>query len=123
MSRSGVTQWKQAELIEAVKAQVTRGMEDAAKLVEVDARHRLLRIRQPDFGQGYRRVLALYRLKSSVKSEARAVEARIGIPPGEKGGDYGFFIEVGSRTAPAHPWLRPALLENLKDVLRLVGGK
>lgn len=123
MSRSGVVQWRQKELIEAVATQVTADMETAAKVVEVDARQRLLRIREPAFGQAYRRVLALFRLTSVVQRAGDVIEARIGIPRGEKGGDYGYWIEVGSATAPAHPWLRPALLHNLKRILALIGGR
>ena len=123
MSRSGVTEWKQRELVEAIAAQVTENMEAAAKVVEVDARHRLLAIRDPEFGRGYRRMLALYRLTSFVKRAGNAIEAQIGIPKGEKGGDYGFWIEVGSKTAAAHPWLRPALATNLRTIMALLGGK
>lgn len=123
MSRTGVTEWKAAELKEALAVAVTARMEDAAKLVEVDARSRLLRIRDPEFGLGYRKVLALYRLKSVVRRVGNVIEGMIGIPPGAKGGDYGYYIETGSRTAPAHPWLRPALLTNLKTIMQLLGGR
>jgi hypothetical protein len=35
----------------------------------------------------------------------------------------GFYIETGSTTAPAHPWLRPALLTNLRNIVALLGGR
>ena len=97
-------------------------MEAAAKVVETDARHRMLSIKEPEFGRGYRRVLALYRLKSIVKRDKKDIVALIGIPRGEKGGSYGYYIEIGSRTAPAHPWLRPALLTNIKTIIQLLKG-
>ena len=123
MSRSGVAEWKAEALIAAVKAQVESGMEEATKVVEVDARHRLLAIREPEFGQGYRRVLALFRLKSVVKRTAREIVGTVGIPAGDKGDSYGFYIETGSRTAGAQPWLRPALLTNLATIKQLLGAK
>jgi len=122
VSRSGVVEWRQRDVVEAVKAAVTDRLETAAKVVESDARHNLLRVREPEFGVAYRRVLALYRLTYVVKAMGQAIEAKIGIPKGEKGGDYGFWIEVGSKTAPAHPWLRPALVRNLKNVIGLLSG-
>ena len=123
MSRSGVAEWKAEALIAAVKAQVESGMEEATKVVEVDARHRLLAVREPEFGRAYRRVLALYRLKSKVLTGHREVLGAVGIPAGDKGDSYGFYIETGSRTAGAQPWLRPALLTNLATIKNLLGAK
>lgn len=116
----GIDQWRQAELIEEVAAFVEGNMETAAKVVEVDARRRLLKISEPEWGAAYRKLLALYRLTSIVERTGMTVEAGIGMPPGKKGSSYGFYIETGSRTAPAHPWLRPALLNNLHTILGLL---
>lgn len=121
MSRSGVSEWHAHVIVEAVADEVELRMEDAAKLVEMDARHRLLSIRDPEFGQGYRRVLALYRLTSQVKRTRDSIVGSIGIPRGDKGDSYGFYIETGSRTAGAQPWLRPALWENLETIRELLG--
>ena len=123
MSGSGITEGRAKELIEQIAAATVDNMEDAAKVVEIDARHRMLSISDPAFGTGYRRVLALYRLKSIVQRAGNVIEGSIGIPPGQKGGSYGFWIEVGSKTAPAHPWLRPALLTNLQTIKKLLGAK
>jgi len=116
-----ITRWRQREVIEEITAQVESDLEIAAKVVEVDARRRLLKIHDPEWGRGYRKLLALYRLTSFVQRSRGAVEAGIGIPPG-KTGDLGFWIEVGSKTAAAHPWLRPALLTNLENIMALLGG-
>lgn len=118
-----ITEWRSREVVEAVRAEVTSNMEAAAKVVEVDARRRLLAIREPEFGRAYRRVLALFRLTSFVTSDSNVIEGKIGIPAGEKGSDYGYWIETGSKSAPAQPWLRPALLTNLRDIIALLGGK
>jgi hypothetical protein len=113
---SHIDQWRQREVIEEVADQVISDMETAGKVVEVDARRRLLRIQDPEFGRKYRRVLAMFRLTSFVRRTGSTIEALVGIPKGERGGDYGFWIEVGSKTAAAQPWLRPALLTNLRRI-------
>jgi len=120
---SGVTEWRQREVFEAIAAEVQETMEIATKVVETDARRRLIRIREPQRRGKYRLVLALYRLTSFVRREGKAIVGKVGIPVGEKGGDYGFWIEIGSKTAPANPWLRPALVENLRNIVALLGGK
>jgi hypothetical protein len=121
---SAITEWRQRQVVEAVQDYLATGMEAAAHMVEVDARSRLLRIVEPAFGRAYRQLLALGRLTSGVVVEPGvAVEGLIGIPKGEKGGDYGFWIEIGSKSKAAQPWLRPALMNNLKDILRLLAGK
>jgi len=120
---TSIVEWNERKIIAAVKTEVAANMEIAAAVVEVDARRRLLAIVEPEFGRAYRRVLALYRLISRVVVEENAVEGQIGIPPGKEGGDYGFWIEVGSHTYAAQPWLRPALVENFKDILKLLAGR
>lgn len=117
---STITEWNQTEVIAAVRAQVAEQLATAGKIVEVDARRRLLGIKTPEFGHTYRQALARYRLTSYVAAERNAITAYIGIPRGPKGGDYGFWIEIGSRKYAAHPWLRPALLNNLQDIRRLL---
>lgn len=118
-----IAKWRPNVVVEAIKDELVENMELACKVVEVDARRRLLAIQDPKFGRGYRRILAMFKLTSSVEVENRAVVGHVGIPKGEKGGDYGFWIEIGSRTAPAHPWLRPALLNNKREILKLLGGQ
>ena len=115
--------WDAKRVTREIADEVEATLEVAGKVVEVDARRRMLAIREPERGRGYRRVLALYRLTSAVVRTSWEIAVEIGIPKGKKGGDYGFWIEVGSRTAPAHPWLRPALLTNLKGIMGLFGGR
>ena len=117
---SMIREWRQREVIEEIMVQVESSLEVAAKMVEVDARRRLLAIHDPEWGRGYRKLLALFRLISFVERDSKAVEASIGMT-GRKEGWLGFYIEVGSKTAPAHPWLRPALLTNLESILALLG--
>jgi hypothetical protein len=41
---------------------------------------------------------------------------------GKMSSHYGFYIEMGSSKFPAHPWLRPALLQNLQNIRRILGS-
>lgn len=116
---SVIREWRQREVIEEIMIQVEADLATAAKVVEVDARRRLLAIHDPEWGRGYRKLLALFRLISFVERDGMVVEAGIGMT-GRKEGWLGFYIEVGSKTAPAHPWLRPALLTNLDNILALL---
>lgn len=120
---TGVVQWRQKEVIEAVKKRVADDMAIAVKVVAVDASGRLKAIDEPKFGRYYRWILAMHRLTSFVEVKAKEIVGRVGIPRGKKGGDYGFYIEMGSKTAAAHPWLRPALIHNLKKIVGILGGE
>lgn len=119
-----IDRWDQDAVIEQIADEVESNMEIAVKAVEVDARKRLLSIGDPGWGAGYRRLVA-YRLTSFVNRDARAIVGAVGVPPDPKSGTpyMGFYIETGSTTAPAHPWLRPALLTNVRNILQLLGGK
>ena len=117
-----ISEWKQKQVVEEIKNFVATNMEAAAGVVEMDARRRLLSIVEPAFGRAYRRLLALGKLTSRVVVEEHVVEGQIGIPSGEKGSDYGWWIEVGSKAKAAQPWLRPALLQNFKEIIRLLTG-
>lgn len=120
---STIQVWRQREVVEEIAGYVQENMQTAAKVVEVDARRRMLKIKDPEWGTKYRKLLALYRLTSIVERQGLVITGAIGLPPGKKGSSYGFYIETGSRTAPAHPWLRPALLTNLRSILSLLSGQ
>lgn len=117
-----ILEWRQDEVIAEIADEVAASMEIAAKVVEVTARRNLLKISEPEWGAGYRAILANYRLTSFVERSATTIEAGVGLPGGKAGHD-GFYIETGSRTAAAHPWLRPALLHNLQNIMRLLSGR
>ncbi len=119
---SYITEWNADEVIAEVSGELAANMETAAQVVETDARSRLLSIGSPDWGAGYRRMLALFRLTSIVHQDDESIVAEVGMPPGKAGYD-GFYIETGSTTAPAHPWLRPALLGNLSKIAALLRGR
>lgn len=117
----GITEWRQDEVVGEVTAELEAKMETAAKVVEVAARRNLLAISEPDWGSAYRAMLANYKLSSFVVRSDKEIEAGIGLPGGKAGHD-GWYIETGSTTAPAHPWLRPALLHNLRKITQLLSS-
>jgi hypothetical protein len=68
--------------------------------------------------------LAFNNLVSFVQEEKKAVVAYVEMKVfsqyfGKSSEHFGFYIETGSQTAPAQPWLRPALLHNLRNIKRL----
>ena len=112
-------QWNQKETVTAVRAEVKSILETSGEVVKVSARNNLLKIRDPEFGTKYRKMLALYRLKTNLVETSNFIEIQVGLPKGKKGDRYGWYIEMGSKVAAAHPWLRPALTNNLKNITAL----
>lgn len=120
-----VTRWDPKAVKEMVRVQIENNLDAAAKFVEDDARRRLLAIRKPDTKRdvNYRNYLASYILTHQVESEKKDLVARIGMKIGKEGQKHhGFYIERGSSTAPAQPYLRPALMDNAKDIIRIITG-
>jgi hypothetical protein len=124
---------------EAVKRQVLDDLvangEIAGKFIESDARSKLLGIGEPAWGAGYRRYIANYLLTSLVEREANAVVIWLGVKLGPKGSQHGLWIELGTATIPprggkrgrpgypAHPYLRPAVFNNAREIVRLLAGR
>jgi len=120
--------WNDKQFKQAVIDTLVGNAEIAGKFVESDARRRLLAVQDPDWGAGHRKYVSRL-ITHTVERERNAVVIRVGLPPGKKtksGGTtrhLGFYIEMGSRTAPAHPFLRPAVFENAAKIVKLLGGK
>lgn len=99
------------------------------KFVEGEAKRRLLAINDPAWGAGYRKMIADYLLTSEVEVLPNEVVIRVGTKvsgvskKGTGGRHHGFYIELGSKTAAAHPFLRPAVFENGKKIVGLLEGK
>ncbi len=101
--------------------------EIVGKFVESEARRRLDAISKPSNKRavGYRRFLSRFVLTNRVDVESKAVVIRVGMRKGRgKAGDMrGFYIEVGSRTAPATSFLRRAILDNKKAIMATLAGR
>ncbi len=119
MANAEITKWDTSELKKMVIESLTTSMDMAGKVVEDDARKKLLAIKYPDDKRSanYRKYLANYQLTHIVNVEKDNITAVIGLTEKKY---YGFYIEMGSSTAPAHPFLRPALVENKKNIMGII---
>jgi hypothetical protein len=117
-----IRNWNPRAVKDAAIAELMANGEIVGKFVESDARRRLYAIEEPEWGENYRRLIVGRRLTFVVKREPKAIVITVGVRAGEKGQYYGFYIEVGSKTSPAHPYLRPAVFNNAREILALLGG-
>jgi len=62
-------------------------------------------------------------IAGEVSIEKGVVIGRVGVIKRRAGAFYWRFIERGTSKMAAHPFLRPALFNNLADVMRLLGVK
>ena len=123
-------QWRKwdPEVVKAAAlAEVGENAEIVGKFVETEARRRLDAIRTPDNKRAvaWRAFLSRWVLTNTVEREPTAVVITVGMKVGpRKGGrTRGFYVETGSSTAPAHPYLRPAVFQNARRIVQLLGGK
>lgn len=119
--------WKSDTLKKALLADLTANADIVGEFVESEARRRVLAIPEPAWGAGHRKYISRL-LTNVVEQERNAVVIRVGLPPGKKTKTgttrhLGFYIEFGSKTAPAHPYLRPAVYENAANIVALLSGK
>jgi hypothetical protein len=115
--------WRPQVVKKAVMAELMENAEIVGKFVEEEARRRLYAIQDPEWGERYRRLIVGQRLTFVVERERNAVVITVGVKGGEKGRYYGFYIEMGSKTSPAHPYLRPAVFDNAREIVALLGGQ
>lgn len=108
---------------EALRGKLVANMEIACKFVETEARTNLLAIEEPEWGAGYREKIVGRMLTYQVNASDKLIEGVVGVRRGSKGEDHGYWIETGSKTAPPHPWLRPAVFHNAKTIVALLEGK
>jgi len=97
---------------------------DVGKFVETEARRRLDAITDPDTkrDKNYRSYLSSYILTNKVEQETNAVVIQVGMKIGTEGQTHhGFYIETGSSTAEAHPYLRPAVFNNEREIVGMLG--
>lgn len=119
MSKVVWKNWNPQGLKDKIKADLAENMEIACKFVETMARTRLLAIREPEWGASYRRNIVARRLTYVVKIEGNEVVGTVGV----RGKHEGFWIEVGSKTSPAQPYLRPAVFNHGAEIVKLLGGQ
>lgn len=121
---SGIVNWQPAKVKQMAKDVILSRAEDVGKFVETEARRRLDAIKDPDTkrDKNYRHYLSDFVLTNTVESETNAVVIRVGMKIGKDGQHYhGYYIEIGSSTAEAHPYLRPAVFSNSREIVQMLG--
>ena len=111
--------WQPEVVEKMVKDSLRRNAPMVGKFIEDDARRRLDAIKEPSEKRPkhYRFYLSKAILTHVVEEEEKAIVILVGMKIGRRGQTHhGFYIETGSVTAPAQPFLRPALFENAQEV-------
>lgn len=122
-----IVKWTPEAVRAAALADLEANAEIVGEFVETEARRRLDAIQKPDNWKAvnYRRFLSKWMLTHTVETTAKEIVIRVGMRRrSETGGDHhGFYIETGSRKAPAHPYLRPAVFDNGDQIVTLLAGE
>lgn len=120
-----IVEWNAAAVRDHFAAILAERLALAGKFVEETARGNLAAINDPDWGEGYRNEVVGRMLTSVVIKDNKGLSVQIGVrrSNGRGGDSHGFYIETGSSTAPAHPWLRPALFEHGRDIQQILEGR
>jgi len=124
MSKSVVwKEWNPDQIMAATAQQVAKNMDIACKVVEEQARANLMAISSPASGRGYRQKVLARRVSHEVETGNDFVEGRVGIAKGKHQEYHGaYYIEIGTRKIPAHPWLRPAVFGLAREIVRIIAG-
>lgn len=115
--------WRADEFKAELLAELAANAEIVGKFVEEDARRRLHEVREPDWGRAYRQQVVSRLLTNEIEQTQREIVIRVGVRATGDSRHHGFYIETGSSTAPAQPWLRPAVFENAARIVALLSGK
>jgi len=123
-----IVEWKPAVVKKMALDQLEANAELVGVFVETEARQRLDAITDPDTARdkNYRHYLSKYLLTHVVEKSEKEIVISVGMRVGPRGsgaGHHGFFIETGSESAPAHPYLRPAVFGNAREIVNLLTGK
>jgi len=123
-----IKNWQPQKVKAMVKGILSQNAEGVGVFVETEARKKLDAISSPDTKRdiNYRAFLSKWMLTHTVVITENMVEVNVGMRVGDRGSGshhHGFFIEIGSESAPAHPYLRPAVFNNKEEIIQLFGGK
>jgi hypothetical protein len=123
-----IKSWRPERVKAAIMDELVANGEIAGKFGETEARTRLLAIKEPEWGAGYREKVVARLLTNLVERGRNEVVIRIGVAEsksrkGVASRKHGFYIELGSKTAAAQPFLRPAVFENAGKIVALLSGK
>lgn len=117
-----VKEWQPEKFKAAVVAELEKNAGEAGQFVVDNARQRLQAIRDPEWGTGYRRNVVASLLRFEVERRPNEVIILVGVARSPDSRHHGFYIELGSSTAPAQPYLRPAVFQNAAKIVFLLSG-
>jgi HK97 gp10 family phage protein len=101
-------EWDAAKVLAEVSGLVLNGMERACQFATLEAKMRVpVRTGKLQRAIDYE-VVTVY----------KRVEGHVGIKRWK--GFYVWFVERGTSSAPAHPFLRPAVFENAATIVKLI---
>lgn len=123
MPNDVIINWDQEAFKAIVVDHLVQNGEIVGEFVESDARRRLLMIQDPTWGRNYREQVVARLLDNMIETGQNEVIITVGVRKSKSGSHHGFYIELGSKTAAANPFLRPAVFDNAKKIVALLEGK
>jgi hypothetical protein len=121
MGKVTFTDWKPQRVKASIADAVEENMKYACVFVQLRARANLMGIANPPEWRRYRQRFLGPLVDFEITKDGDDIIGRVGIRQKEEWRG-GYFIEIGRKNLPAHPWLRPALFNNARDIVRILGG-
>jgi hypothetical protein len=117
--------WEQDKLITHIGDNIQKNAEQTGDWIYRQAKDGLDAIQTPSDARSknYRYYLSKYILTHFVERESEMVHIYVGMKIGKHGQrHHGYYIETGSHTAPAKPYLRNALFNNIRRIVNMLMG-
>ncbi len=104
--------WHKKEFMAKISGKVVDNMYAACQFVANQAR-----ARAPRGESG--RLIENIDIAVEVIARDQVIEGRVGV---RKKVYYAYFLEMGTRYMAARPFLRPAVFDNPREIVRIIGG-
>lgn len=125
-----IKNWNTKKLKKRILDRLEQNAEVTGIFLQNSARARLYAVQYPEWGQRYRRKVLARMIVHEIERRPNEVVLTLGVLtnpllvgytkiPGDAR-YFGFYIEVGSRKFPAHPYLRPAIFNNGRKVVTMM---
>lgn len=111
--------WDTAKFKRQLLDIVERNCEPTGTFLQRSSRARLYAITEPAWGHEYRRLVARL-INFEIERRPNEIVLNFGVQKTRDSRYHGLYIELGSREAPAHPFLRPAVFGNQKRIARIL---
>lgn len=104
-------QWKKKEFIASISGKVADNLYAACQFAADRAR--------PNAPRRSGTLLENIDIEVEVTAREETLEGRVGV---RKEAYWAYFQEMGTRYHAAHPFLRPAVFDNAREIVRLIQG-